>query len=63
VTEAQALDFMQELAARVDHDLGLGLDAETHRAVAVAVMSTQTGDPDETVQHVYALLMGGLTRH
>ncbi len=57
------VDFMQELAARVDHELGLGLDAATHRRVAEAIVSTQIGTPDETVQHVCALLMGGLTVH
>ena len=56
-----AFNFLVDLGARVNTELGLGLDEATLRQIACVVMAaSDKGDPVATARHMYDLLIAAV---
>lgn len=64
MTQGEALQMLEHLAAVINHDLDLNVSPEMRHRVAVAVLATDDfADVDEAARRIVALLMGQRTLH
>jgi hypothetical protein len=64
VTQGEALLMLENLAAVINHDMGLGIDTHTRRLVALHVLQTDNfEDVDVAARRIVDLLLGRRTLH
>jgi hypothetical protein len=62
MTEGEALLMLEQVAATINRDLGLGIDTYTRRRVALLVLEDDgLDDPDVAARRIVHLLLGERT--
>lgn len=64
MTEGEALQMLEAVAADINHNFALGIDADTRRCVALHVLQAgDVQDVEATARHIVNLLLGKRTLH